>query len=219
MVVSVYVQPATESVARNREHITTLLNRIKTIKRRRANHELLIAGDFNRHDQLWGGDRVKKDEGDEIIELMDELGLQLALNRGTPTYENGSTLDLMLVIARLHEDLFRCCSWPSQYGSDHEAIEATFGLEIYDQSRESRRLFRNTNWKRTVEGVENDLKQAPLLSLQLPTPERIEEFAQTLIQTATRNTLENTPTAKPSPYAKRWWTLELTDLRRSYRAT
>ena len=110
MVVSIYVQPATESVARNREQITTLLDRIKTIKRRRANHELLIAGDFNRYDQLWGGDRVKKDEGDELIELMDELGLQLALNWGTPTYENGSTLDLILVSARLHEDLFRCCS-------------------------------------------------------------------------------------------------------------
>jgi hypothetical protein len=44
--------------------------------------EVVIAGDFNRHDQLWGGDDVslgRQDEADQIIGLMSEFALSSLL--------------------------------------------------------------------------------------------------------------------------------------------
>lgn len=64
--------------------------------------DAVIVGDFNRHDQLWGGDDVsweRHGEADPIIDLMNELTLSSLLPRGTKTWQAGgydSTLDLVL---------------------------------------------------------------------------------------------------------------------------
>jgi hypothetical protein len=50
--------------------------------------EVLIVGDFNRHDQLWGGDDVsleRQGEADLIINLMSEFTLSSLLKQGTKT--------------------------------------------------------------------------------------------------------------------------------------
>jgi len=64
----------------------------KTIQetRRKADTvvEVVVVGDFNRHDQLWGGDDVsveRQGEADPIIDLMNELALSSLLPRGTKT--------------------------------------------------------------------------------------------------------------------------------------
>ena len=50
--------------------------------------DIVLAGDFNRHDQLWGGDDVtgrRQGEAGLIIDLMDEYGLLSLLSRGMKT--------------------------------------------------------------------------------------------------------------------------------------
>ena len=75
------------------------------VEREEAPHlvETIVAGDFNRHDQLWGGDRGacsrRQGEGEAIIEMMMDLNLRSLLPRGTITYESTvgqSTIDLIL---------------------------------------------------------------------------------------------------------------------------
>jgi hypothetical protein len=54
--------------------------------------EVMIVGDFNRHDQLWGGDDVpleRQGEADPIIDLMNEYSLSSLLKRGTKTWLGG----------------------------------------------------------------------------------------------------------------------------------
>lgn len=54
--------------------------------------EIMIVGDFNRHDQLWGGDDVsltRQGEADPIIDLMSEFALCSLLKRGTKTWHGG----------------------------------------------------------------------------------------------------------------------------------
>ena len=49
-----------------------------------------MVGDFNRHDQLWGGDDValeRQGEADQIIDLMSDLSLSSLLRRGTKTWQ------------------------------------------------------------------------------------------------------------------------------------
>ncbi|EXL66365.1 hypothetical protein FOPG_17453 [Fusarium oxysporum f. sp. conglutinans race 2 54008] len=52
--------------------------------------DMVIAGDFNRHDQLWGGEDVsleRQGEADQIIGLMSEYALSSLLQRGTKTWQ------------------------------------------------------------------------------------------------------------------------------------
>jgi hypothetical protein len=54
--------------------------------------EVMIVKDFNRHDQLWGGDEVclgRQGEADPIIDLMNEFALSSLLKRGTKTWHGG----------------------------------------------------------------------------------------------------------------------------------
>jgi len=50
--------------------------------------DIMIIGDFNRYNQLWGGDDVssaRQGEADPIIDLMNKFGLSSLLKRGTKT--------------------------------------------------------------------------------------------------------------------------------------
>lgn len=71
----------------------------------KATTHLILAGDFNRHDQLWGGHQIsesRRGEAESIIQFMIEHQLWSALPQGTKTYRHNSkgietTLDLMLI--------------------------------------------------------------------------------------------------------------------------
>jgi hypothetical protein len=93
-------------------HLETLENRINLInavistqqKLHGSHLDILIAGDFNRHLHLWGGNHgfARHNRGDEaapIIDLMADHNLQSLLPRGTITFENPqgrSTIDLTI---------------------------------------------------------------------------------------------------------------------------
>jgi hypothetical protein len=94
--------------------------------------DVVIAGDFNRHDQLWGGDEVslvRQGEADRIIDLMDELALNSLLPRGTKTWHGGmydTTIDLVLASAELADSMVKYVVHGVEHGSDYPAIETVF---------------------------------------------------------------------------------------------
>ena len=103
LAISVYVPPNDQlALARTCRLIRD------TVTQRGQGHEVIIGGDFNRHDQLWAGDEVgassRQGEAAPIIDLMVDLDLQSLLARGTVTFESGtrkSTIDLVLATADL----------------------------------------------------------------------------------------------------------------------
>lgn len=91
------------------------------------------AGDFNQHDQLWGGDEValsrRQGEAQGLVDLMIELDLQSLLPRGTKTFEGecgDSTIDLVLATPALAEAALSCQPYHTEHGSDHVAIDTSF---------------------------------------------------------------------------------------------
>jgi hypothetical protein len=65
--------------------------------------DVVVAGDFNRHDQLWGGDGVlptRQGEADPIIDFMNRWKLESLLPRGTKTWQNA-----------MHETFCTTCAW------------------------------------------------------------------------------------------------------------
>lgn len=111
---------------------------------------ILLVGDFNRHDQLWGGDDVypnRQGEADLIIDLMSRRSLCSMLPRGTKTWQgphSESTIDLVLASAELAEEIIKCTTHATEHGSDHRAIESSFNIAVPERSAEPRLLFKNT---------------------------------------------------------------------------
>jgi hypothetical protein len=74
LVASVYVEGGNAAALNGTMDLLT--EAIHSVRRRSGPRlDLIIAGDFNRHDQLWGGDEVlpqRQGEGDPIIDFMGE---------------------------------------------------------------------------------------------------------------------------------------------------
>ncbi|KAJ5543038.1 endonuclease/exonuclease/phosphatase [Penicillium sp. DV-2018c] len=133
LAISVYVSPE-----QGRQGLETLETTMRTIgdlctmqtEKWGSNLDILVMGDFNRHDQLWGGDSIatsrRQGEAQPIIDWMLRWGIRSALPRGTITYESGAwktTIDLILASDRLFDAMTYCSTLPHEHGSDHRGIE------------------------------------------------------------------------------------------------
>jgi hypothetical protein len=87
LVVSVYVQgKKTESLVSTLAKLHDVIQRFRDRRGRRT--DVVLAGDFNRHDLLWTGDEVsarRQGEAEPIVDLMNEHALCSLLPRGTKT--------------------------------------------------------------------------------------------------------------------------------------
>ena len=152
LVVSVYVPKEDPQALRS---ACNDLRRIITDTRRNAGTavDVVIAGDFNRHDQLWGGDDVsleRQGEADRIIDLMNEFALRSLLRRGTKTWHGGdydTTIDLVLASADLADTTVKCAIHGTEHGSDHRAIETVFDTLVPVPKQQDRLLLKNAPWK------------------------------------------------------------------------
>lgn len=136
LIVSVYIPDlcSRRTKDENLEELSSRLDMIRglveTEQLRDPHMEVVIAGDFNRHNPLWGGSHINstasQEESEPIIELMAELSLQSLLPVGVITFVSDvgrtSTIDLMLTTPGLTSELAKCSVWEHEYGSDHRAI-------------------------------------------------------------------------------------------------
>jgi hypothetical protein len=91
--------------------------------------EIIIVGNFNRHDQIWGGDDVslgRQCEADPIIDLMNGFSLDSLLNSGTKTWHGGeksgdseSTIDLVLSLENFTGSMDKCAIHGTEHGSHY----------------------------------------------------------------------------------------------------
>ncbi|SPJ70278.1 related to reverse transcriptase [Fusarium torulosum] len=189
------------------------LGRAITEVRRRSGRavDVVITGDFNRHDQMWGGDDVsveRQGEADPIIDLMNDFMLRSLLRRGTKTWQSGdyeTTIDLALASEEL-ADAIKCAIHGTEHGSDHRTIETVFDISVPVPKQEERLLFKNAPWKEINSRIVDTLKDRPVGNTVQQKTDRLMSAVLDAVQTLT-------PRAKPSPYAKRWWTNDLTQLR------
>ena len=172
-------------------------------------------GDFNRHDQLWGGDEIQLEqqgEADPIVDLMNEYGLASLLPRGKKTWsdgENSTTIDLDLATGELRDTMIKCRTLKTEHGSDHRSIETVFDIAGSSPTHQDRLLFKNAQWKDIKARIADVLVAAPMGGSVQQQTDRLMGAVLEAVHTLA-------PRAKPSPYAKRWWTTDLTQLRRIY---
>jgi exonuclease III len=214
LVTSVYVEvnkpdDLLDTTAKLRQLIDDTRSRIGT------RVDVLIAGDFNRHDQLWGGDGIslyRQGEADPIIDMMSDYSISSLLPRGTKTWHNDryeSTIDLVLASEELALAVVKCRTHSTEHGSDHQAIETMFDVSVPGHTVTPRLLFKNAPWKAINQRIEIALRPIPLRG-------NVQQLTDQLMRVVVEAIEALTPRAKPSPYAKRWWTTDLTQLRQTY---
>ncbi|KAF6525346.1 hypothetical protein HZS61_011141 [Fusarium oxysporum f. sp. conglutinans] len=189
---------------------------IQEVRRRSGGAvDVVVVGDFNRHDQVWGGDDVaveRQGEADPIIDLMNDFMLRSLLRRGTKTWQSGdyeTTIDLVLASEELADANIKCAIHGTEHGSDHRTIETVFDISVPGPKQEERLLFKNAPWKEINSRVTDTLRSRPVGNTVQQKTDRLMLAVLDAVQALT-------PRAKPSPYAKRWWTNDLTQLRHVY---
>jgi hypothetical protein len=217
LIVSVYVECVDKQALTDTCH---LLRQVIADARRGVGQQVdvVIIGDFNRHDQLWGGNEIlpaRQGEADEIIELMTEFSLSSLLPRGTKTWKGRdsegrvreTTIDLVFASQDLANDLVKCGPHATDHGSDHRTTETIFETEVPEPIPQERLLLKNAPWKKISARVAAGLEG-------IPTEGTVQQRTDRLMSAVLEAVHALTPKAKPSAYAKRWWTTDLTQLRR-----
>ncbi len=130
--------------------------------------DVVLAGDFNRHDQLWGGEDVSRErqgEADPIIDLMSDYGLRSLLPRGTKTWQQGkhkSTIGLVLASEDLATSMVKCTIHTTEHGSDHRALKTTFDITTPERVVETGLLFKNAPWTDIRSRIAASLYRIPI---------------------------------------------------------
>lgn len=105
-----------------------------------------------------------------------------------------------------------CKPSENQYGSDHMAIETVFSTNKgVVQQPCTRYLFSSAPWDKIRDKVRMEPTPNGAISAD---PSDLNQFTNQLIETVSKAIDIHVPKAKPSPYAKRWWTDELSALRK-----
>ena len=122
-----------------------------------------------------------------------------------------STIDLIFSTPRLAEERLVYKVHDTDHGLDHSAIETVFAInQPIPTGRTGRRLFKNAPWDKVKEEVSKNLASITAL------PSELDLYAMQIINVVKGAINIHIPLAKPSPYAKRWWTQSLTDLCKQY---
>ncbi|KAF4547069.1 Hypothetical protein D9617_61g013200 [Elsinoe fawcettii] len=170
--------------------------------------EILINSDFNRHHELWGGDRVAghMKDGDQIVSFAQDMQLNSLLWPGITTWqyqfmEWSSTVHMLLASDGLTASQVLCKVADTDYGSDHWAIEAVFQCQqpnIEDKPR--RLLFDKADWTHINRVLQTTLPSVPT---QDTTKDGLEECANIFHTAITTTVQQHVPRARPSLYAER----------------
>jgi G:T/U-mismatch repair DNA glycosylase len=209
LVVSIYIPNIGNGYEADEQELQSRLQKVQEAIAGEHNNnpelEVFIAGDFNRHDTVWGGNDVavepRQGEGSRILDFIEENNLQLLTQRRVATWErNGSasTIDLTMVSERLFHDRETCQLFENEYGSDHRAIHTAIGMgEVIEDPTASRYLLQKADWKAIRSRIGQHLADNPFLTDDL---EAMQRYIQDVTQTAIDH---HYPKAKPSKRAKR----------------
>jgi len=188
---------------------------------------ILWVGDFNRHHPYWddpSDDRLFTKEAleaaEKLIEAVADAGLDLALPSGTPTHKHNVTklwsrLDQVFISDHSENLIISCDTLPDQRGinTDHLPILTEMDLAADIVPVEDISNFRDVDWDEFRKEL-----SVQLANLPQPAPidkqEHLESCCESLTKAIQRTIETQVPVTNITPKSKRWWTKELTQLRR-----
>ncbi|KIN94669.1 hypothetical protein M404DRAFT_83027, partial [Pisolithus tinctorius Marx 270] len=189
--------------------------------------QMIWLGDFNRHHPLWDEDRnhhlfttTALTSAQKLLELTADYAMIQALPKGIPTLQSSSSgnwtrPDNVFCTELALESLVSCSTSPEDRGpnTDHVPILTSIDTSLTPSPSIPVLNYREVDWKK----FNNTLKKE-LAKIGPPTVITDEQEFQRKakgIEAALQTTLEKeVPRTRPHPHTKRWWTKELTSLRK-----
>ncbi|KAF9245440.1 hypothetical protein BU15DRAFT_32663, partial [Melanogaster broomeanus] len=148
----------------------------------------------------------------------------MTLPKGQPTLQvssskNWTRPDNVFCTDHTSEAFSSCKVHPELRGptTDHVPILSTLELEIPSATTENIRNYREVDWEKFKEKLKAEL--SPMYPIQPITTRTNFQNMALQLSTAIQNTVtETVPYTRPNPHSKRWWTHELTLLKRDLAA-
>jgi hypothetical protein len=191
------------------------------------NSHTLWLGDFNRHHPYWDDPSdtclfthkaVK--EAEILIEAVAEAGLEMALPGGIPTHFHNVTKKwtrLGQVFLSEHSEnlLITCDTFVEQRGikTDHLPIVTELKLATSTVVEPLLPNFRNVDWDEFHNMLKSKLTSTQPVQI-IRNQAQLDQSCADLINTLQAVIQEKVPVTKITSKSKRWWTKELTELRR-----
>lgn len=175
-------------------------------------HHILM-GDFNLHHPRWGGQAVQShhSQAEDLIGTMQEHQMDLITPEGLITWKtrgSQSTLDLAFTSQAItNQVLSHQVSEQLESSSDHLPICTQLALTPRVQADQSPRpQWKSTNWAQFKVHLERELQDQtqPHLDTRQGIDQRVDQITEAIQATVKAHI----PTAKPSQFAKGYWTRE-----------
>lgn len=172
----------------------------------------LVVGDFNLHHPYWGGPRclTRHAMADQLINTATNAGLDLLTPPGMITREMNqqrTTIDLTLGHEWVTSRLLKCGIREDLHqGSDHLPIATELQLQTSPTISPRRRLWKKMDVKILKMFLACGLPE----ERPLDTEDEIDKYASDIRNTIQEAVEESTPWARPSPFAKEFWTEQCT---------
>jgi hypothetical protein len=192
-----------------------------------GNAHTVWLGDFNRHHPHWddpGDTRLFTNEAinaaEVLIGAVAEAGLEMALLSNIPTHlhnvsKRWSRLDNVFLSDHSLDTLISCVTLPEQHGvcTDHLPILTKLDLEASETPPRAMRNFREVDWEQFHNALETKLSQLSPPS-DLNTQAQLDRACTELTNALQETINANVPVTTICAKTKRWWTKELTMLRK-----
>lgn len=189
---------------------------------------MIWAGDFNRHHPMWDdeGDthlftRRATREAEELIRLLAEHGMEMTLPQGIPTLQSFRTKkwsrpDNVFCSAPLAASFEKCYTVMNKRTpcTDHMAIVIELDILAATKEEDPTYNFRMVDWDEFRKKLKVRLATIPLPQ-DITSIEQYTRAIEDLTRIIQETIKEVVPLVKRCPYSKRWWTKELTKMKKA----
>src|SRR5271168_5100665 len=158
------------------------------------------------------------DAAEELIELVADNRLEMALPKDIPTLTNsaGNMMrpDNIFISQNVKQWIVKCDTSPEDRPpkADHYPIHTTISFPIQETESKPAWNYRIADWTKFRETLATNLQLIPQPQVLTDTGS-LEEALLALTTAITNTTEEVIPKKRLSPYSKRWWTAELSKAR------
>jgi len=192
-------------------------------------HEHIIwLGDFNRHHPMWEPinnthlfTAANLDAANNLINLVNMYNLVQVLPPGLATLEASNTKNLTrpdnVFCSESMEQCFTECDVKYHLRpviTDHFPIISTLDLQPNRINTTPKPNYRDVDWDIFNATLADKLDSIPIPA-ELTSAQEFETAFANLTRAISEAVQEHVPMSKPSPYAKRWWSKDLENERKS----
>ena len=184
----------------------------------------MIAGDFNLHHALWNpeGYLNQEPQAQKLVETMAEANLTPLLPAGTITFPStregtqDTAIDLVWGNENADNILLKChtVEHTNDHGSDHFPIEIIMDLSPKKSPPlPSPYNYSKVNWSLINIELEGFLESVTI-DPDNTTPKELDKFTCSLTAALQKAVAKHTPRKRQCPHSKRWWSEDLSELRK-----